>query len=337
MTGETRDLLSRSSHLRGAAELASHAPSILNTQPWRWAVFATSLELWADRARHLPTIDPDLRLLTLSCGAALHHVRTALAADGDETRVERLPDPTRPDLLARVSLRWPSAQVSSDRELARFAAISRRRTDRRPFTNTPIAQSTLDSFRAAAEAEGTHFQVLDDEDVTMLAAAADRADRTEVTDPAYRAELRSWTHRPTWSGDGVPEDTAVNDYQRRVPLRDFTLGGMPPHTGSFADRMATYAILWGETEEPIGWLRAGEALSAIMLDATVEDLALSPISGVVEVEGSRLALRGILADLGYPYLAVRIGHPPVNRPAASPRRHNTVAATGPDNTTGDDR
>ena len=57
--------------LAEAARTAGYAPSIHNTQPWRWRVGPTSLQLWAERDRQLAITDPAGRMLTVSCGAAL--------------------------------------------------------------------------------------------------------------------------------------------------------------------------------------------------------------------------------------------------------------------------
>jgi len=78
--------------LEAAAEAALRAPSVFNTQPWRWRVTGDALELSADPDRRLAVTDPDGRLLLISCGTALHHARTALAAAGWSATVERLPD-----------------------------------------------------------------------------------------------------------------------------------------------------------------------------------------------------------------------------------------------------
>lgn len=43
--------------LISAATAASHAPSILNTQPWRWRLESGRLELFAERSRQLPVTD----------------------------------------------------------------------------------------------------------------------------------------------------------------------------------------------------------------------------------------------------------------------------------------
>src|SRR3954471_12049169 len=83
--------------LESAARASLHAPSVFNTQPWRWRISGDSMELWADPARKLEASDPEGNRLMLSCGALLHHVRVSVAAAGWTAAVNRLPDPERPD------------------------------------------------------------------------------------------------------------------------------------------------------------------------------------------------------------------------------------------------
>ena len=45
--------------LVAAAEAALRAPSIFNSQPWRWHVSADALELRTDPARQLAVVDPE--------------------------------------------------------------------------------------------------------------------------------------------------------------------------------------------------------------------------------------------------------------------------------------
>jgi len=113
--------------LRAAAETALLAPSIFNTQPWRWVIRSGRLELWADRTRQLDAVDPGGRLLTISCGVALHHADIALGG----AVVNRLPEP---DQMAALSP--PSGAVPDPKLLA---AIRNRRTDRRAFTRQPVS------------------------------------------------------------------------------------------------------------------------------------------------------------------------------------------------------
>ena len=59
----------------------------------------------------------------------------------------------------------------------------------------------------------------------------------------------------------------------------------------------------------MGWLRGGEALSALWLEAIERDLSLLPLSAVVEVAQTRQILRHLLAELGEPFLVLRLGVP----------------------------
>jgi nitroreductase len=66
-------------------------------------------------------------------------------------------------------------------------------------------------------------------------------------------------------------------------------------------------VLYGSGDEPADWLRAGEALSTLWLAATEHGAGLLPLSSPVEVPFTRHQLRHLLGDLGFPYLALRLG------------------------------
>jgi nitroreductase len=104
-----------------ALESAVRAPSVYNSQPWRWRVDpAIGIDLFADHDRHLITIDTDGRDLLLSCGAALEHLVVALAGLGWSAQVDRFPDPEDSDHLARVQ----PTEATPSTDLARQAQAS---------------------------------------------------------------------------------------------------------------------------------------------------------------------------------------------------------------------
>src|SRR5690242_7171962 len=121
--------------VRAAVELGSHAPSVHNSQPWRWRLAGDTLTLQADMRRWLPATDADGRDLVVSCGAVLHHTRVALAAAGVHATVRRVPDRERPDELAVLEL---SAQAPDGADADLAAAILQRRTDRRRFSTWEV-------------------------------------------------------------------------------------------------------------------------------------------------------------------------------------------------------
>jgi len=291
--------------LANAAALAGYAPSIHNSQPWRWRVGEDVLDLYAVHRRQLAITDPDRRLAVLSCGAALHHARTALAAEGFQVTVERLPDPAQPDWLARITL---AGRVPVSADAVRLVQTIRvRHTDRRPVIGPRVEPDEVAAIASRIRDEGTWLHVLSRDHVIELAAAVSYAQRTEAADSAWQAELAYWSGGTRPAGTGVP-DSAIPEQppQTTVPGRDFGHPGTLPVSAEH-DASATFAILYGEQDEPLDWLRAGEALSAAWLAATEAGIAVLPLSATIEVTATRLTLRRLLAGLGEPYLVLRLG------------------------------
>ncbi|GAA1797560.1 NAD(P)H nitroreductase [Luedemannella flava] len=299
-----------------AAATAGHAPSIHNTQPWRWHVRPGLLDLYAVRDRQLAVTDPDGRLLTISCGTALQHVTVALAAAGWAATVTRFPGDD-PDHLARIEVTG-RVPVAAD-AVRHVQTIQVRHTDRRPVTDTPVGAGALDAIAKAAGDYGVHLHYLRPDQVVGLASAASRAQEAEGLDEQWRAELAIWAGAALGAGipdvgpaghvvgTGVPPTVIpATAPQTTVPARDFgEPGTLPVDAGH--DLAAQYAILYGEEDTPAHWLRAGEALSAAWLTATELGVSVVPMSAAVEVDGTRHELRRLLAGVGYPYLAARFG------------------------------
>jgi hypothetical protein len=290
--------------LTGAVAAAGYAPSILNTQPWRWRLEPGRLDLFAERARQLTVTDPQRWLLTISCGAALHHARTALAAAGWSAHVARLPDAGQPDLLATLTVTGPTAATKVATRLAQ--AIPARHTDRRPVSDQPLPAASIDTIAAAARAEG-ELHIFTPGQTVELAVAACRAAAVKANDPRVKRELAYWTGTTAPTGTGLPTGVLPDHpAQTTVPGRDFGRTGTLS-IGSGHDQAAVYALLFGEADEPVSWLHTGEALSAAWLTATTLGVSVVPLSDVVEVVHTRQTLRRLIAGLGYPHLVLRLG------------------------------
>ncbi|MEV0270422.1 MAG: nitroreductase [Hamadaea sp.] len=302
--------------LAHAAEVASAAPSIHNSQPWRWEVDGDRLELYAERSRQLAATDPEGRMLTISCGATLHHARLALAGWGWQTQVDRLPD-GEGDLLARIRLEGAIPITAEAEQL--FRTIGHRHTDRRPVANRPVPPDALQALAAAAYAEGARLQLLHTEQVDDLASATAHAAEIDASDPAIQAELTDWAGGQR-TELGLPDEVIPSrPPQTNVASREFGGSGSLP-IGDDHDKTAAYGLLYGDEDNQLGWLRGGEALSALWLTAVRLGLGIMPISEPVEVPAGRQILRRSLSYLGWPYLAVRVGIPADGtEPEATPR------------------
>jgi nitroreductase len=303
-----------------AADQALLAPSVHNTQPWILVVEPDHLVLRADRRRQLTVIDPLGRALVHSVGAALFNARVALAARGWGVRVERLPRPDDPDLLAVVH----AVEGAADSHLAEYdPVIPRRRTNRRPLASETVPDDVLTELARHAAAEGTLLvPVVREEHRHLVARVTQQADAVQNADRSYRAELRHWTNRPVFEGDGVPPRSVPEVDVRSpvdMPQRDFDTrgaGALPPDTGDNADR--TLVLLATPTDDRAAWLRCGEALQHVLLELTRQGWVASPMSQPVEVPLTRTQLREALTPEAHPQMLLRIGH--AGDVVAAPRR-----------------
>lgn len=317
--------------LTDAVAAAGRAPSIHNTQPWRWRITGDRLELHLEASRLLDVTDPDARLATLSCGAALHHARVSLAAQGWRATVTRIPDPAHPEQLALLQADGPAPAPVEPLTVRRAQTIGLRHTDRRPLLGPPIGAIELDAIITAVEAEGAALHVLQPDQVIDLAAAADHAQRTEAHETGWQAELAYWTGGSRPTGAGIP-DSAIPARAPRttVPGRDFGHDGDLPISEGH-DRSAVFAILYGRGDQPQDWLHAGEALSAAWLVATEIGVSLLPLSATIEMVSTRQAMRVLLSSVGYPYLVLRLGttDPDATERAHAPRLPTDQIIEGP--------
>jgi hypothetical protein len=295
--------------LRQAAASASLAPSVHNSQPWRFRLGWDTLELRADRHRRLQILDPTARQLMISCGCALFNARVSLAAQRREVVVERFPDPTDPDLLARLTLTDRPAPWTP---LVRLEpAIERRRSNRREFFEREVPEEIQWELTNAASTEDAQVvAVTTDEERETTSRLVQTADAIENANPAYLAELRQWTTGIASRPDGLTTRSYPMTSEQRgdVPIRDFgaKLGGqMAPVTDSDRNQ---YLLILGTTEDdPYAWLRAGEALERLWLEATRLDYVASLITQVIEVDRTRQQLRTELDLPWYPHLLLRVG------------------------------
>ncbi len=303
-----------------AVGLACRAPSVHNTQPWRWRIEGRYVELRADRERQLEVSDPVGRNLTISCGAALHHLQVASAGSGLGTVVHRFPDPEARDLLAVVEMTEGKASNPENAEL--LDALERRQTDRRRFTSWPVPDERLSHLASLTERWGTRvFPLTGSSARATVERLVDRAIEVQEGDPHLVDEQRRWIDHS--SADGVPA-ASLPPQEHPAERRDrFNRGaGTTRPRGSLESTDGVLAICTSK-DDPAGWLDAGETLSALWLRATRAGLSLVPLSQVVEVQETRSRLRhDVFFDMAHPQLLVRIGWQEVARSPLprSPRR-----------------
>jgi nitroreductase len=302
------------------------APSVHNTQPWRFtADGGPQISLHADTDRKLTVADPDGREMMISCGAALFSIRLALRSLGWIPQTRMLPDPAQPDLVAKVSWRERAEADEFERRLS--GHMLTRRTHRGAFDPEPLPPGTLAALRDAAARERAALRIVaDDARRAALAAAVQIAEYQLRRDGERLRELTRWTPAPdSVRRDGVPATSYPARAERTqpdFPGRDFARGhawGTPPLSPATAHRAAGVAALLTTTaDQPADWMRAGQALQRILLTASVCGAAVALHSQPLELPWLREFIRTQLSDAACPHLVLRIGL--VTQVAVSVRR-----------------
>jgi nitroreductase len=258
------------------------APSIHNSQPWLFRARRDAIDVLVDRRRQLPVADPDGREMHVSVGAALCNLRIAMLAEGRQPRLRLFPEPDHPDLVATVTI-GPATAASTDTH-ALAEAISRRRTNRRPFGSTPIPEPVLDAVVAAAHDEGGALVVVDPVTRSAVLSLARSAEKQLRSDARYRAELTEWTSPDPHRGDGVPAAAfGPRPELAALPLRDFDLAHTTDRRVARFESDPTIAVLYTFGDTSQDWLQAGQALQRVLLTATVHGLATTLLTQVIEV------------------------------------------------------
>jgi nitroreductase len=311
-------------HALRIARSAGMAPSHHNSQPWSLGVGPQCVEVWADRDRRPEISDPDGRQVYIGAGAALFAVRLEIAELGWVSAVEALPDPSRPDLAARV--RITGAAPVSPEQHALWQQIPRRRTIRaRMRSDLDRSLQRLLALHVAAEGCGLRW-IEADSDRRALASLVALAERSQQRDPRVLGELARWLDRDTVAaGAGIPAyalgPSGDVGHAAEFPLRDFSGGAHnPPASVRRPEPHPAVAVLTTGADGLLDWLEAGQAMMRLLLAATAQGLAASFLNQPLEDVGLRAQVRSDLALPGAPQMVLRLGRPTGVWPPASPRR-----------------
>jgi hypothetical protein len=293
--------------IRDLVALATRAPSVHNTQPWHWCVAGQRLILFADRSRQLEYADPDARDLMLSCGAALHHLRLAAAAAGWKTHIRRMPNPYNDAQLANIS--FQRDDPTSD-TLTALDALVNRRTDRRRPPSWPVPRERLDGLLALAPAAGvTAFGVVSPRRRAELLQLLAEAEKTQRLNRHYVEEILAWTGRQ--GNEGIPHTSLLR--RDHAAVSDVAPSRFPSGTLTDTDRGSepvepALLVICTSSDDTASRLRAGEALSAMLVKGTADAMAMVPMSQAIEVDATRRLLQEeLLADAACPQIIVQVG------------------------------
>jgi hypothetical protein len=292
---------------------AARAPSVHNTQPWRFRAGSSAIELYCDPRRKL-RVDPAGREMLVSCGAALFGLRLAIRSLGYRPVVEILPDPNRLRLLARVTAGAAEPMTVMEREM--LTAVPHRHTHRGAFAPGPLPAGLVAGLQHDARAEGATLALVGPGPAyAQLASIVSASGRRLDLDPRARAEVRRWSRAMgSPARDGIPAHafpaTIGRSYGRRagrLRQRDFDQGRGLGRLEPDGSAPAITAVLLTTGDSRADWLRAGQALYRLLLHAATWWVFASLYTQPLEAAAIRALIRDRLALPGAPQMLMQLG------------------------------
>lgn len=306
--------------IKNTVRLACRAPSLHNSQPWQWVADHGALQLFLEPTRVLD-YDRSHREALIGCGAALDHLRVAMAAAGWHTQVDRFPNPHDPNHLASLEF-TPMDHVTEDHR-RRADAILVRRSDRLPFRWPTDSDSLEPMLRDVVGTETVRLDVLPDELRPQLAEASQIATSLRLYDSAYHTEIGWWTGQFR-ALDGIPYSSLVSAAEgERVDVgRHFPVTRGVDRRVEVPEDHAKIVLLSTDADGRTDALAAGEALSAVLLECTMAGLATCTLTHMTEVRPIRELIVAMMGYDNQPQVLVRVGVAPAmeSLPPVTPRR-----------------
>ena len=320
---------------RSLVAAAVLAPSLWNSQPWRFEVEGSTIRLVADGQRSLPITDPAQRGLMISLGAALENLLVAARAYGLRPNVTYAPHDGPGGLVAEVT--WSNGDLRRDRPM--FGAIVERRTNRRMYDERGILAPNRAQLIAQVP-EGFLLHWIDDRDrIESVADLAHQAIHERVLDRRAEAEQYSWMRFDDDArrrGDGV----SVDELELGGPARwmagryfnpeswflRFGAQSAAKQARSAVRSAGALALLVAVRGGEAQWLTGGQAYERFALKATTLGIAHQPINALIESDRYRAeVLRQFAAGGEEPLMLLRLGHSKSPPPAV--RRNVALVAS----------
>jgi nitroreductase len=286
---------------------AGTAPSMHNTQPWRFEVSGPVVDVLLDDEGTLPAEDRSGRLVRIGIGAAAFNLRVAAAALGHETTIAIDPDQDRPDLAVRIFLGARQPMMPPLGGL--YGELRRRRTFRGPLMSVAVAPRVLALVADSARADGVDLRWLTGPATAKLTTILRTADDLDLHDEGRLAERRRWIGGDR-AEDGVPAAALGPLAGRPAAIRDLAAGfDDQSRSAGIFEQKSHIGVITTTEDDTVAWTRAGMALQHALLTATSYDLAASFLNQAIEYMHLRARVQDLVGRTVHPQMILRVGYP----------------------------
>lgn len=294
-------------------EEALRAPSVHNSQPWRFRRLADDrVEVLRDERAWQPAADPQKRQLLISQGTFAASVRWAGRGLGLAVVFE-----------AGSSSLLFSAREAGGPEPAALEAVRQRQTARVPFAVEALAPAAREALEAVAEGQASVVVVDEAEQLGLLARVVETGTRRAFADPAFRQELAARLGAGSDESSVLPpaEGLArVGRWVQSVGLTHVDPGASHAReAGELIEASSAVLLVVTDEDDERAWLDAGVALGSAWLEAQRHGLSAQPMTAAIEADAEREVLSSALG--GAPVQAMlRVGRALAPLPPHTARR-----------------
>lgn len=290
--------------LRFFLRYAVLAPSGHNTQPWKFAVQQSTIQVYADPSRWLRVADADRRELHISVGCAIENLLIAADYAGYGSEVTYLPTPNQYNHMATIRL-IPDHHTTPRYNTDLFAAIPTRHTNHKEYDGRPVSGDVVRRLEACCEETSVTLSLTDDETRKQWGEALiHEGDMRQFSDPAYRKELG------TWIGRGVFGDSWLQARIGQLAVTYVNMGKTIARKNARLLRSAPMlGVLTTREDTAHAHMLVGQVYERISLTATTLGLSIHPMSQPLELPDLRRKLADLLPVSGiFPQHMFRLGY-----------------------------
>lgn len=274
-------------------EIAAHAPSGENAQPWKFKIQDNKIYIFNIPERDKSLYNYKQRGSLVSHGALIENIVIASSAYGYEAEVNLLPDAENPNLIAMVSLSKSALSVDS-----LYPYIVKRCTNRKPYKTKPLSEEQISELAGAAEKGSEVLFVNDRKKIEALAGAGSVNERVMFSNKLLHAFFFShinWTEEEDKAkGLGfyiktlelpLPAQIGLKVFKYWSLMELFNKAGLSEAIGKgnakvYATSSAMGAVVV-EGDTPKDFIAAGRAMQRVWLKATKMSLSVQPLTGVL--------------------------------------------------------
>lgn len=297
-------------------EVARHAPSVHNTQPWVFRLRGNTLEFLVEPSRMLHAGDPTTRELWISLGIMLETIIQSAAALGIKIKIisQQVESLKRPIATIQIGSINPAAQ---DKELLK--TILGRYTHRGSLSQKPITQSILKNLKTIKDTPHLHavdiVAVNSRRHIELASKLTRRGFTLAFSSSLFRQELSHLIH-PNWTQahTGLPGFVLNKNafealWEKWSILLGINNGAKAKAEADRVDRVPLLVFIGTTGDVPKHWFSAGQAYTLATLELTRQGLVHSTIAAPIEAADYHIELEAALGIKSRLQCMLLVGYP----------------------------